>query len=67
LANINRNILLNDIHHYAKLMKSGSLLFLSGFYTEDIPAIEAECEKYGLKKSDFKVDNNWTAVKFVMA
>lgn len=66
LANINRNILLNDIHHYAKLMKSGSLLFLSGFYMEDIPVIEEECEKYGLKKSEFKMDNNWTAVKFVM-
>lgn len=66
LANINRNILLNDIRHYAKLMHKESQLFLSGFYTEDIPAIEEECAKYGLKKLTFKSDNNWVAVQFIM-
>ena len=40
-ANINRNILLNDICQYTNSMKPGSLLFMSGFYVEDIPAIEA--------------------------
>src|SRR5699024_10046507 len=48
IANINRNILLEDIRFYAECLNPGGNLFLSGFYTEDIPAIEAECNKNGL-------------------
>lgn len=44
-ANINRNILLNDICRYVPSMKPGAYLFMSGFYKEDIPVIQAECEK----------------------
>ena len=47
-ANINRNILLNDIRHYVSCMKTGALLFMSGFYTQDIPFIREECERNGL-------------------
>ena len=62
-ANINRNILLNDICQYTNSMKPGSLLFMSGFYVEDIPAIEAECQKNGLKLDSYNERNNWVAVK----
>lgn len=65
LANINRNILLNDIHKYASVLNVNGELYMSGFYTEDIPAITQECEKYGLKFIHNTEDNNWTAVKFV--
>ena len=41
-ANINRNILLNDMHIYATCMHAGSTLFMSGFYIEDLPAIQEE-------------------------
>ena len=63
LANINRNILLNDICQYTNSMKQGSILFMSGFYVEDIPAIEAECQKNGLKLDSYNERNNWVAVK----
>lgn len=62
-ANINRNILLNDIKHYSNCMKKGALLFMSGFYIEDIPAIETECERNELNFISHTEKNNWVAVK----
>lgn len=64
LANINRNILLNDIHQYASVLNRGGMLFMSGFYTEDIPFIETECTKHGLNLVRYQQKDNWTAVKF---
>ncbi len=66
LANINRNILLADIDKYASCLKSGGELYMSGFYVEDIPLIEAEANLYGLKLEYFKEKNNWAVVKTVM-
>ncbi|WP_430412252.1 50S ribosomal protein L11 methyltransferase [Kordia sp.] len=66
IANINRNILLNDIHQYAACLHSGGILFLSGFYTEDIPIITNECAKNKLKLEDSLEKNNWVALKFVI-
>ena len=62
-ANINRNILLNDICQYVHCMKPGASLFMSGFYQEDIPVIQAECEKNGLRFDSFWEKDNWVAVK----
>lgn len=62
-ANINRNILLNDICQYVHCMKPGASLFMSGFYQEDIPVIQAECEKNGLRFDSFREKDNWIAVK----
>lgn len=62
-ANINRNILLNDIKSYASCLKPGGLLYMSGFYKEDIPAIEAECNKNQLALLSYTEKNNWVAVK----
>lgn len=62
-ANINRNILLGDICRYAACMKPGAQLFMSGFYTEDIPVIEEECNRNGLSLVSHAEKNNWVAVK----
>lgn len=64
IANINRNILLEDMHHYAESLNDGGQLFLSGFYTEDVAAIETECIKYGLKPEERLERENWTALSF---
>lgn len=63
LANINRNILLNDIKAYASCMKHGALLYMSGFYRDDIPVIEEECAKYNLTLASYQEKNRWVAVK----
>jgi ribosomal protein L11 methyltransferase len=64
LANINRNILLNDIHHYAACMESDSILLMSGFYLEDIPLIREEAERNNLCYESHTEKNRWVAVKF---
>ena len=65
LANINRNILLNDIKTYVKCLSAGGELYMSGFYENDIPVIEKECNKYSLRLSHYEKKNNWVVVKFV--
>ena len=66
IANINRNILLADMSRYAACMHSGSELFMSGFYVEDIPAIQEKAESLGMTFLHHREKNNWAAVKFVM-
>jgi ribosomal protein L11 methyltransferase len=65
LANINRNILLNDIKVYASVLRKEGDLFMSGFYVEDIPAIQEECSKYGLKFVSYSSKDNLAVVRFV--
>ena len=65
IANINRNILLADIESYAKCLNENGTLFLSGFYQEDIPIIEAECNKQMLKLSETLQKGQWVSLKFI--
>lgn len=65
IANINRNILLSDIPKYAKCLNAKGILFLSGFYEEDIPMISSKCEEVALKFEKNLKNNNWVAVKYV--
>lgn len=64
IANINRNILLADMHSYADRMNPGATLLMSGFYVDDIPAIQAKAEELGLRMQYHKEKNNWAVVKF---
>lgn len=64
IANINRNILLNDIATYSNCLEKGAILLLSGFYEDDIPIIDAAATKYGLELQEFKKRNNWVALKY---
>ncbi len=64
LANINRNILLQDIPQYVKCMNDNALLFLSGFYEEDLPALRYCCAQNGLKYVDHKSKDKWVAARF---
>lgn len=64
IANINRNILLEDIPSYVKSLTKGGTLFLSGFYTEDIAIISEKCKECGLTYESNLERNNWVAVKF---
>ena len=65
LANINRNILLHDIHHYAQALKEGGQLIMSGFYEEDCPMLEAECRQWGLEPIDRASRNKWTRMRVI--
>ncbi len=64
IANINRNILLNDMPYYVDCLNENGVLFLSGFYTEDIPVISESCHSKGLQYVKQFERNNWVALKF---
>lgn len=64
IANINRNILLNDIQRYVKSLNPKGKLFLSGFYKEDLDMITEECAKNHLDFIENFNRNNWVAVSY---
>lgn len=64
VANINRNILLNDMDKYVKTMLPDSKLLLSGFYTEDLPLIKEKATELGLEYNNHIVESNWVAALF---
>ncbi|MCF0256286.1 50S ribosomal protein L11 methyltransferase [Bacteroides heparinolyticus] len=64
IANINRNILLNDMKHYVSRMNQGGSLLMSGFYANDIPVIQAEAENNGLHLIHHREKNQWAVVLF---
>lgn len=64
LANINRNILLADMKHYAACLKPGKLLLMSGFYDIDRPAINDEAQKLNLKEVRHEEMNHWIATLY---
>lgn len=64
LANINRNILLNDIKTFRSVLNKGGLLVLSGFYEEDVPTLLTKAQELGLQEIGKRTDNNWTCLVF---
>jgi ribosomal protein L11 methyltransferase len=64
IANINRNILLDDIKNYSKVLKSGGTLLLSGIYDKDLPLIKAETSENNVEYNSFLEKNSWVAARF---
>jgi ribosomal protein L11 methyltransferase len=65
IANINRNILLNDMVTYTKCLNENGILLLSGFYKEDIVVIDKEVSSYGLTLQNTLERNNWVSLKYL--
>ena len=64
LANINRNILLQDIPTYSVCIRKGGLLFVSGFYVEDMPMIVGMAAANGLEYVSHDSIDKWCCIKF---
>ncbi|MGL5682278.1 MAG: 50S ribosomal protein L11 methyltransferase [Marinifilaceae bacterium] len=64
LANINRNILLEDMKHYVAVMHPGSLIIFSGFYEQDLDKIKEEADKQGLSFDQYMENEEWVAATF---
>lgn len=62
LANINRNILLADMEHFAEAMSPDGILILSGFYEEDIPMLTEKASTLSLYEVSRTVTNNWAMI-----
>jgi len=66
LANINRNILLDQMQRYSEVLKEEGIIFFSGFYeSPDLDIISEEAAKYSLKYITHKKLKEWVAAKFV--
>lgn len=62
LANINKNILLEEMHQYAAYLNPGGHLLLSGFYEDDIPDLVKEATRYSLQQVAFDTRENWASL-----
>lgn len=65
LANINRNILLNDLPTMANSMEDNAILIISGFYKEDESVLIAKAVELGLVEEKRNSSDNWAMIKFV--
>jgi ribosomal protein L11 methyltransferase len=65
LANINKNVLLADIHAYSKVLKRGGRIIFSGFYVDDLVDIKEEAEKHSLAYQSHRNKNRWVAAVFI--
>ena len=63
-ANIQKNVLLNDMEAYYNVLNQGGTLIMSGFYSQDIPDIKEKAENLGLKDVGFMEKNYWVAYSF---
>ena len=63
LANITRNILLEDLPRYRQVMKVGGRIVLSGFYEEDIPLLEERGRELGLSLVSVATKNRWSLLE----
>lgn len=64
LANINKNILIDNMQYIANSTKNQGLAIMSGFYTEDIADITKAAQSFGLEYKESKSQNNWTIIIF---
>lgn len=64
LANINRNILLNDMEHYVAALHEGGDLVISGFYESDVSALQQHAESLGMRLEQQKSCQGWCALRF---
>ncbi len=63
VANIHKNIIINDMSRYVASLREGGMLLLSGFYTEDVPTVQQCAEELGLKLVHTQSKNNWAVMK----
>lgn len=64
LANINRNVLIDDMKVYADHTIHGGVMLLSGFYPDDLEIIVNTAAKFGFQKNRYLTKNDWAAARF---
>lgn len=64
-ANINRNILLNDLPAFVRVLAPQGSLFISGFYTADVPVLEARAAELGLYTADRDSIDDWASLQLI--
>lgn len=65
MANINRNVLLEHLPHYANKLRKGGSLLLSGFFESDVESLHEVCVQNNLKKISVAQLDRWICLKYV--
>ena len=65
IANINRNILLQDLPRFAAAIKSGGQMILSGFYLSDVPVLREAAARQGFSLQGTESEEEWAMLLFV--
>lgn len=65
LANINRNILLRDMKHYAARLNKNGTMVISGFYAGELDMLKAVTDKLGFKYAASRTCDDWCAASFI--
>lgn len=63
LANINRNIVIQDMKHYANALKKSGILLLSGFYEHEAEMVSKEAQKFSIHIRSQSSKNDWVALQ----
>ena len=63
-ANIHKNVIINDLPVYESVLQPGGKIYLSGFYTQDMPDVKAKAESLGLVEKGHQEKNNWVVYSF---
>ena len=66
MANINRNILLQDLPRFVTKMRPGATLILSGFYKEDCAMLQKKAQELGLTLCNTRYDGPWACLTFCL-
>ena len=64
-ANIQKNVIVKDLPAYENVLQSGGTIYLSGFYTQDMPDVKRKAESLGLVETGFREKNNWVVYSFI--
>ena len=64
MANINRNILINDMERFRSVMAPKAQLILSGFYKNDCALLESKAQTLGLSLKATRTDGDWACLLF---
>ena len=67
LANIHRNILIQDMPTYSRSLRKGGRILLSGFYEQDIPAVAEAAASYGLTHCGTSLREGWACIEYKKA
>ena len=66
LANINRNILMDQLEDYARSLEEGGILYMSGFYEgHDLDVLKHAAVRYGLTYTTHETMDSWAAARFI--
>jgi len=64
LANIQKNVIMQDLEKYCEVLNDEGILIVSGFYRDDLEDIVGRASELFLRKLILKEKNNWVACSF---